>query len=70
MAVKRFAIDSAQSAVRGFHAYKDVWSPDIGENYCVNRNLEIFMIRTSVIVGHVFLEVYRLYATLSYLRKE
>ena len=56
--VERFAIDSA---VQGFHVYKDIWNPEIGEVLLCEQvfgNLHdpyaVAVVREdNVIVGHV-----------------
>ena len=49
-----------ESFIRGYHAYKDIWNPFIGEKLPLNREPEnttdeyaIAVVKDSCVVGHV-----------------
>ena len=50
MADERFSVDSA---VRGFHIYKDIWNSEIGELLMCEKELGNIHDPYTVSVGHV-----------------
>ena len=51
---------SISSVVRGYHAYKDIWQPDVGEELRCQREVgnlvdafAVAVMRKETVIGHV-----------------